>query len=83
MATKRPQENLEPARAGLCAQIGALAPIDPNRRYSIPVSLEYLDICRARLYQKVKAGQIRLIKDGSRSYVPGAELIRASTLPAA
>jgi excisionase family DNA binding protein len=56
-----------------------LAPLDVNQRYDINEAAEYLRISRARLYQKIAAGEIRRIKDGRRSFVPGSDIKAAST----
>ena len=55
-----------------------LAPLDANQRYDIDEAARYLRISRARLYQKISAGEIRLIKDGRRSFVPGSVIKAAS-----
>lgn len=60
-----------------------LPPLDAFRRYPIDDSAEYLGCSRVHLYKKVKAGELRIIKDGRRSYIPGADLIAASTAGAA
>jgi hypothetical protein len=54
----------------------ALPPIDCNQRYAIEEGRAYLRISRSRFYTKVKRGEIALIKDGSRSFIAGRELIR-------
>lgn len=59
-----------------------LQPLDAQQRYEIPECLAYLRTSRARLYQRIAAGEIRVLKDGKRTYIPGTELIRLSTLPA-
>ena len=59
-----------------------LPPPDPASRYSVPDALVYLDLSRKGFYGLVKAGHLRLIKNGRRSYCPGSEIIRLSTLPA-
>jgi hypothetical protein len=59
-----------------------LAPIDANARYPVDLALVYLDCSRRQFYADVKAGRIRLIKVGRRSYAPGSELVRLSTVPA-
>lgn len=56
----------------------ALPPLDPLRRYSVEDSCQYLGISRSRLYEKAAAGEIKLIKDGKRTYAPGAEIARLS-----
>lgn len=58
-----------------------LPPIDPNRRYSIEHTNQYLSQSRAKTYKDIAAGTLRVIKDGARVYVPGSEIIRRSTLP--
>lgn len=61
-----------------------LPAIDERQRYPIqPDALAYLDCSRKTFYEDVKAGRIRLIKVGRRSYVPGSELVRLSQVPAA
>lgn len=57
-------------------------PLDPNQRYTIKEALAYLRCSRARLYLKEAAGEIRLLRDGRRTYVPGSEIARVSRLPA-
>lgn len=58
----------------------ALQPLDPQQRYTIEEGITYLRSSRKSFYDDVKAGRIRLIKDGRRSYVHGSELIRRSAL---
>lgn len=58
----------------------ALPPLDPLRRYAIEAAKEYLGISRARLYEKIAAGEIATIKDGKRTFVPGKEIARLSTV---
>lgn len=65
------------------ATLPALAPIDPQQRYSIAEGIAYLRSSRKTFYDDVKAGRIKLIKDGRRSYVHGTELVRRSALPRA
>lgn len=63
--------------------IPAFPPIDPQQRYTILEGIAYLRSSRKTFYDDVKAGRIKLIKDGRRSYVHGTELIRRSALPRA
>ena len=56
--------------------------LDANQRYTVDEACEYLRISRNFLYKKVRQEQIKLIKDGNRSYVPGSELIAQSRVPA-
>ncbi len=63
--------------------ISALPPIDPQQRYTIHEGIAYLRSSRKTFYEDVRAGRVKLIKDGRRSYVHGTELIRRSALPRA
>lgn len=56
--------------------------VDPNQRYTVPESSATLRQSVAKTYLDIKNGRLRVIKDGTRTYVPGVELIRRSTLPA-
>lgn len=58
-----------------------LPPLDPSQRYSIDEAAEYLRTSRVQIYKKVAAGRLRLIKDGRRSYISGADLIAPSRSP--
>lgn len=55
-----------------------LAPLDENRRYDIPLAAAYLGISRAKLYEKLAAGELQKLKDGRRTYIPGSEIARVS-----
>lgn len=57
-----------------------LPPLDPRQRYNIDESCAYLRVSRDNLYRKIRRGDVRLIKDGRRSYVPGVDIIRLSTV---
>ncbi len=57
----------------------SLPPVDINRRYDVFTACAYLGISRVRLYSKLKAGEIRPLKDGGRTFIPGSEIIRLST----
>ena len=58
-------------------------PIDTNRRYSIKVVNELLSQSNSKTYEDIAAGRLKVIKDGKRTYVPGSEIVRRSTLAAA
>lgn len=60
----------------------SLPPLDLRQRYTVEESCEYLRTSRARLYAKIKAGEISVLKDGSRTYVSG-RTIAALSQPAA
>ncbi|MEZ5459890.1 MAG: helix-turn-helix domain-containing protein [Steroidobacteraceae bacterium] len=55
-----------------------LAPIDGNQRYTPDESCAYLRISRAFLYQKIRSGELRVLKDGRRTFISGVDLISAS-----
>jgi hypothetical protein len=57
-----------------------LPALDIAQRYEIPESSEYLRQSRAKTYNDIKAGKIRVIKDGRRTYIPGSEIARLSAL---
>ncbi len=59
-----------------------LPPIDTQQRYTINEACQYLRISRPFLYEKVKRREIRILKDRSRSFIPGSEIVRNSTLAA-
>lgn len=63
-------------------QIPPLPPVDPNRRYPLDQGCVYLAQSRAKTYNDIAAGLLKVIKDGKRVYIPGSEIIRRSTLPA-
>ena len=60
----------------------ALPALDPLRRYPVDIAAEYLGISRATLYEDIKAGLIHTIRDRKRRFIPAAEIIRRSSLPA-
>ena len=53
-----------------------LPPLDERQRYSIEETIAYLRISRARLYEKIAAGEIATLKDGRRTFIPGTEIVR-------
>jgi hypothetical protein len=64
------------------APLTALPPIDVLQRYPIEEAILYLRQSRARTYKQIKCGELRVIKDGKRAYIPGSEIARKSALPA-
>lgn len=56
---------------------------DPRLRYTIPIAIDFLGYSRAKLYQEIQAGTIRVIRDGRRVYVPGSEIARKSAVDGA
>jgi hypothetical protein len=55
-----------------------LALLDENRRYPLPLAAAYLGISRAWLFVKIRRGEIKILKDASRTFVPGSEIVRHS-----
>ena len=66
----------------MLSNLKTLAPLDPRQRYTIEEALMYLRLSRARLYAKVHAGEIALLKDGRRTFVNGGDIVRLSAPPA-
>ena len=59
-----------------------LPPLDPLQRYTVNESCRYLRKCRASLYRDIADGKIPIIKEGRRTYVPGAAIVERSRIPA-
>lgn len=57
-----------------------LPPLDQTQRFDIPEASEYLRQSRSKTYDDIKAGRLRVIKDGGRTYVPGSEIARRSSV---
>lgn len=55
-----------------------LAPLDTLRRYSVETAAAYLGISRARVFARIRSGEVTTIKDGRRTFVPGSEIARLS-----
>jgi hypothetical protein len=51
------------------------------QRYTINEACRYLRKCRVSLYQDIKAGLIPVIKEGSRTFIPGAAIAERSRIP--
>lgn len=56
--------------------------LDPLQRYSVPEANALLRQSNARTYEQIKDGQLRVIRIGGRTYIPGSEIARLSALPA-
>jgi excisionase family DNA binding protein len=48
----------------------------PPLRATITEAAAILRICRAKLYRRIKAGEIAIVKDGSSSFITSDELRR-------
>jgi hypothetical protein len=56
-------------------------PLDPLQRYGVPEANALLRQSNAKTYGDIKSGKIRVIRDGGRTYIPGSEIVRLSSLP--
>ncbi|HEX7080052.1 MAG TPA: hypothetical protein VF329_03465 [Gammaproteobacteria bacterium] len=67
-------------RASRTAERRALRPaiLDPNQFYSIDETAAARDKSRAGIYQEIAAGVLKATKDGKRTKILGAEIIRAN-----
>jgi hypothetical protein len=59
----------------------SLPPLDLNQRYTINEASAYLRQCRAKTYKDIKTGDLPVIKDARRTYVPGTAIAERSRLP--
>lgn len=59
------------------------AALDERQRYSITEAIALLRTSRSSLYKLIRAGKLRPIKQGKRTYLSGAEIARVSQTPAA
>ena len=57
-------------------------PLEPHRRYIIPEAAALLRQSESSTFRQIRTGDLRVIRDGGRTYIPGSEIIRRSTLPA-
>lgn len=64
------------------SRLPVLPPPDERQRYTLEEAVAYLRQSRSKLYCDIAAGRVTVIKDGRRTYIPGAEIIRRSTIPA-
>ena len=57
-----------------------VAPLDVHQRYDIEETCALLRTSKAQLYRQIAAGEIRVIKAGRRTYVPGSEIAAKSRI---
>jgi len=55
--------------------------LDPMQRYSLAEAADLLRVSRGTIYSRMRAGELVVIKDGARRFVPGAEIARKSAVP--
>ncbi len=58
----------------------SLPPLDVFQRYTITQTSWYLKQCESKTFADIKAGRIKTIKDGRRTYIPGSEIAARSCL---
>jgi excisionase family DNA binding protein len=58
-----------------------LPPIDASQRYSPEEAADYLRTSRWSVFKDLREGRLRAIREGRRTFIPGSEIIRRSTLP--
>jgi hypothetical protein len=56
---------------------------DERLRYPVPEAAQLLRQSEPKTWVDISRGKIRVLKDGGRTYVPGSEILRLSTLSAA
>jgi prophage regulatory protein len=54
--------------------------VDVAQRYTIKEATSYLRISHASVYKEINAGNLRILKQGKRTFVPGSEIARLSRL---
>lgn len=52
--------------------------VDVDQRYSIDEASALLRQSRSQTYKQIESGDLSVIKDGRRTYVPGSEIVRRS-----
>ncbi len=66
---RKPQSKLQPP-----------ATVDPLQRYTIPEGNALLRQSNSKTFEQIKKGELRVIRDDGRTYIPGSEIVRRSTL---
>jgi excisionase family DNA binding protein len=70
------------AKKSTSKPVSRLPALDMNQRFTVDEAAAYLRVSRAKIYNDVAAGLLQVIKDGSRTFVPGTEIFRRSRLSA-
>ena len=60
-----------------------LPPLDAAQRYSLAEACGYLRISRVNVWAKAKRGELVVIREGKRTFVPGSEIVRLCRAPEA
>lgn len=54
---------------------------DPRLRYCIPTGARLLSVSSSWTWAKIARGDILVIRDGARTFIPGSEIERLSRVP--
>jgi excisionase family DNA binding protein len=54
--------------------------LDPAQRYTVIEACALLRCSRGHLYKLINADQLRVIREGKRTYVPGTEIVARSRI---
>ncbi len=65
-----------PAGGKQPAPVPGLPPLDLNRRYSVKETCRYLSVSHAMVYQRIREGELKPLKDGKRTFIHGSEIAR-------
>lgn len=57
-----------------------LPPLDPGQRYTPEEAAVYLRMSRKRVFDDIREGRLKSLKEGKRRYIPGTEIARRSSL---
>lgn len=68
-------------RSKSAAQVPPLPALDARQRYTVEEASALLRQSRAKTFADIRFGLIRPLKDGTRTYITGEQIIARSTLP--
>ena len=58
----------------------AADPFNPKPRYTVPEASQALGVSRALIYQRIRSGALRCVRDGNRVLIIHGELMRYAEL---
>jgi hypothetical protein len=61
----------------------SLPAFDERLRYRVEIAAKFLDQSRATTWKQIRDGQLRVIREGQRVFIPGTEIVRRSTIDCA
>jgi hypothetical protein len=62
------------------ASTAQVPPFNEKLRYRVPMAAAYLAQSVASTWNDIRAGKLRVIRDGARTFVPGGEIVRRCQL---